>query len=337
MGLRWFKCLTISTSTALASVAGAETYTFTHAGNDANWSNPLNWEGGIIPVAASDSTIYGGGINDLGENFDVGSIIGYWTTNFLSQNSQSLRVHHRIENIITSAPMSTSGDVSIVSDIWMDLGLVTINGPLNTTGAIRMAMTGESSLHVNTDSHLEAYVSHLQLNSLTGGGIFDLMGDVEMVGSAPADLTLGTLELGSNQFLPDGPGSGTLSIDGDLKLGAWKIQGYSIYPTGDEIDRINVTGQLDLTQATITSDSIAYALGADPNATHVVIGSYGNRIGSFPETSIQYGYWGDQFDATIVYTSGENAGPGEIWIVLPEPTTALTLAILIPLTLRGPR
>ncbi|HQY87132.1 MAG TPA: PEP-CTERM sorting domain-containing protein, partial [Tepidisphaeraceae bacterium] len=111
---------------------------------------------------------------------------------------------------------------------------------------------------------------------------------------------------------------------------------YGIEMVSPIIDRVNVTGELDLTNASIHPESVAQVWSSNvPNFDHFVIATYGNRIGSFPQTTVTYSDWLPiQFEMPIHYTSPENSGPGEVWLVVPEPTSIALVALMVPIALR---
>ena len=141
--------------------------------------------------------------------------------------------------------------------------------------------------------------------------------------------------------------SGT-AVGGDVTLNEWQIDGRGGF--GDvspfllplPIDRLDVGGVLDLTGATLTvpqpaSNPQVEWDGVTPLPAYFTLATYGSRVGALaqgtlpitiflPDPSPPFPNDRIQIAGRIVYTSGENAGPGEIRVLIPEPSTAGLLA-----------
>jgi hypothetical protein len=185
---------------------------------------------------------------------------------------------------------NTSGaGVLMVSGADMLTGNTTFAGPVNANG--RFVTSGR--------------VTAPQNYTLSSGAFF---GTGEMLFAPGARLDI------SGTIAPGGPslgfGFGDLRVEGDVRLrGSLEIELLTIAPVRS--DHLDVTGTFDM-QGSLS-------LIASPLPGLYRIGSYGNRIGSLANF---------RPDVSILYTSAENAGPGEIWLVVPEPAGAPLLLIL---------
>lgn len=339
-------------SLAIAGAALGETYTFTGPSNGL-WSNPLNWAGGIIPVSAVDSTIVNlAGVQDLAPEFDVGTldhpvppigVTGGWVRVHQSVVGGGMQYYEywsdfrrittvgNVAMIDEFAPYANPGIPRMSNIIWSK----DLTSSLDFTGGWRIDdFDGSGSIHLNYLTSLDAYRVNLQLTSLTGSGLFDLKGTIQMTGGVPADLTQGIVDLGRNDGTLGGNVSGEMTIDGDLKLGGYLVHGEGSTGIGHQrMDKIFVTGELDLTEAYIYPGSHVHLYGMlHPPVDHFIIGTYGNRIGEFPYASVSFGV--NSVPMTLHYTTPENSGPGEIWLVVPEPSCMALAALMVPCALR---
>lgn len=338
--------------------AVAETYTYVGPYNGL-WSIPTNWLDGNIPVSSADSIILDArGVHDLGDDFDVGTI--YTAPGGIEGNSFS--VHQLVSNQYYQ-PMffpaiKAIGNISLFSQFYQPNAIPAVclmiqslhidSSTVDITGGVFVGgLSGSGTIHLNNWSALEAGVddefSHLTVTG-TGENRLDLLGTLRMTGGVPADFTLTTLDLGRQTFTLSAPTTGKLSVEGDLKLGNWIVSGQEFFnsqPGLNPVDQIHVSGTLDLTQAQIDPiwSGVFPRHEISTYGDHLVLATYGNRIGEFPQTfipaiQVDWDVFLPLFDMPIHYTTPENSGPGEIWLIIPEPGLVSSLAILIPLTLR---
>lgn len=160
---------------------------------------------------------------------------------------------------------------------------------------------------------------------------------VRLAPGGVADLRGGVVDT-TNDFPSALPSSypGSVTIEGDARLGAWFNDGANTFFGAPAPDGLSVTGTLDLTDATLYAglswEMRSYA--GDVLPAHVTLATYGNRVGAFNAgTSASIFVRDHPTPSTtvilanglfpIVYTSGENAGPGEVRIALPEPGALL--------------
>ena len=160
-------------------------------------------------------------------------------------------------------------------------------------------------------------------------------GLLDLNGTGTVDASAGLIARGSAVNTLGSAISSRMAVDGNLILGDWANGGAeSGFGFGAPLaERIDVTGTLDLTQANLLYDGITAEIYGDefPPADlpdSFVLASYGTRIGTFPQTTFDLnlfdGLFGDSLTipGTILYTSGENAGPGQVIVALPEPAAA---------------
>ncbi len=167
------------------------------------------------------------------------------------------------------------------------------------------------------------------IKSLRVNGLVDLAEHFRLADGVVADLTQGVLDLGRLDNTAALNSAGRLILDGSLALGDWVIAGRQANSVNDRID---VTGALDLTQSHVLPQPTVRVWSA--NHEYLVLAKYGNRIGSLDVSNVRIeldsGY-GVPYPLVgnfpIIYTSAENAGPGEIRVVLPEPSIFVTVAI----------
>ncbi len=227
------------------------------------------------------------------------------------------------------------------------VGQLTIDGNVqfvNLDGGGSIAVTEGSALHGPESGDL--LLTSMQLDGTLTGGSFNLGG------TGVLDATNGLLALGSSVNTLGVAFSGDLEVDGDLILGDWANGGAEGLPPvngANPYERIDVTGTLDLTKASLLYDEVfvSYDPLVSPNLPNVVqssyvIATYGNRIGAFDQEHLDliFGYTqldGRRISGKIVYTSGENDGPGEVRVVLPEPASAGLAMLFSGIALRWRR
>lgn len=331
-----------------ASSSFAQTYTWTGGAGDYRWSTAANWVDGLVPQSSLVSTITFPetlpgpvgymAVNDL-PALDVGTI--QLLGGYISGNT--VRVHQRIDGGMTGIngmsdwPLEIAGDVRLVSPTPAPvpgsypatvsyLSRLTGTGSATFEGGWRVdqfEFSGDLTIHA-TGSLMTYADSAGSLRSFDGDGLISMTGTFLLPPGQVADLTAGVVDLGRNDLTLGGPIAGELAIDGDVALGGWMIYGvgFDPYPYAD---RLSVTGTLDLTRSHVLDGSFVgfvppFGL---PNPAYLVLASYGERVGSLDRSTIAVDGYGQSL---IIYTSPENAGPGEIRVLLPEPSIIVTVA-----------
>ena len=239
-------------------------------------------------------------------------------------------------------PEARYGFTPQLRDVELD-GRLTIDGHVQV-----LQMTGRGSLRVAAGAALHGPYDGFGLDSSVVLDAVDVAGTLDarligLGGSGTLDASGGLLALGSAVNTLGIAFSSRMTVDGNLRLGDWANGGAEARddPLGnpDPFERVDVSGTLDLTAARLLYDPVRvyYDSAADvfdpplppPTlADSFVIVTYGNRVGAFPRDRLDV-LLDDGVDfadilvpGRIVYTSGENDGPGEVLVVLPEPATA---------------
>ena len=360
----------------LAAPASGETFTWTGGGDDPMFSTTANWRGGLVPTGGDGSTVVlpGGAIvqNDLaglsvGTLEFVGSVFDPVTratpgslpirvTGTVRTDGPASEVPLRLaDGVALDVPNSGGFDPSQVAGLFAN-----VTGEPGTyrltagSGVILTASDLAGAFDVPAGAYLGAYETYFL--DQTGpsafdvadgfAGTLDVSGTMTVSGDGLLDLAGGTLDL---KGIPVAIENDTLSagtVVGDVRLGQWRVGGYPEYAPPLSLDRLDVTGELDLTQAIITpsrpfSPTLdVYAASPDPAdvPAFLTLATYGSRVGAFANDAlaVSFGFENDDdgggigfFDglAPIVYTSGENAGSGEVRLMLPEPAAAATFAL----------
>jgi hypothetical protein len=355
----------------------AQAYAWTGAsGSDLNWSTPGNWAGGIAPVSSPTSRVevlipeFGPSqvpVQDFPAGFEVGELRvgGVYA---MMGNRLVVRRGIRVQHLPTPAPFWSPGgpDISLPGNATLQSELpwnsrpgevawaahfdnIDAGGDLAVSGSVRVfRLQHAGTLTVAAQSLLVLRGAPAELaprGSIVVNGGLDLVGDFRFAPGARLDLSNGVLDQGRNDNTLGVPTTGSARIDGDVRLGQWFVGGVgsfgmSPYPPNDQL---LITGELDLSTASLHPDSYGWAdiSPAVPLPPYLVLASYGSRLGSFSQTTLPVSIrdWTTGvsrfFDAPIVYTSAPGAGPGEIRLLLPEPTAASSLALAALLLLRG--
>jgi hypothetical protein len=338
---------------ASASTLSAQTYTWTGGGGfDLRWSNPANWSGNVVPASSSTSTlVLSNPDSSLGHPYPSNNdlpILDVGTIDFAGKevNGNKIRVHQEVRSSPTSfagysiLPLELADDIRFVSNAAAPspgsgpamipiLYEVSGTGSATFSGAWRVDrfdITGD--VYVEPGSELATWADNANYRSLRSDGLIDIGGTV--VGPKTIDLSRGTLDIGRADSTLGSPQWGRLTVTGDLKLGQWHVGGMGGVLQYN--DQLVVGGTLDCTAADLTATSVidAWPTPAYPLPAYLVLATYGNRIGQLDATTIDMissfvppGYYGT---FPIVYTSAANAGPGEIRVLLPEPSIFLTVA-----------
>ena len=221
-----------------------------------------------------------------------------------------------------------------------------MNGPGNVTSTgvgydnviLRPAYTGTTtvrsglfrvggSLATGFNSYQYFQASSLNQGDYTVmiGATLTGMGTIGLASGGKVTLAGGKLIPGAGDYLGLGEDGGigrSLHINGDLIVGDGALCGANFLSPGSTI--IDVNGLLDLRGA---GDQLAMygPINLEPAGSYVVM-EYENRLGSFDILPTTNG-------AHVTYTSGENSGPGQVIITIPEPTGAAfgaaTLLVLL--------
>ena len=226
------------------------------------------------------------------------------------------------------ANVTAEGDVTLTPQTGLML--------VNSSVIGRVAVPAGASLAAY-DAFIPPIAGPVTLDVADGfAGTLDLSGTIVVGGDATLDLSGGRLLLAGepHSLSFDVPTQATVA--GDVRLGEWILDGWGFDGFGPIFDRLDVTGDLDLTAATIVTRldgiyDVDLSFSTPDLPPFITLASYGGRLGAFPDSSLNVlatlnaGLdFGTLFDgpAPIVYTSGENAGPGEVRLLLPEPAAA---------------
>ena len=351
----------------LASVpAVGQVHIWTGNGASGGWGNADNWIGGVPQSGPDTVLVRPGGFNAV-PRFSVGRLV-LGAGNF--DGSQVAVTGSVAAHVVDFRSLS---DVTIDSWIYLP-GAVTIEttgfgpddpearagaalqfqdlefaGDLTIDGHVRIdGLSGFGTIRVAEGAALHYWPGlspelPLTLFGMDVDGTLDAY-QVDLGGTGTIDATDGLIALGSGVNTIGSATSGSMRVRGNLKLGRW-ANGGAESRFDQPAERIDVTGELDLTEAELLYDfaTIWYDSGADwldpPDGfdppflptipESFVLATYGNRVGRFESES--FGLFFDDYTnfhdilvpGRIVYTSGENAGPGEIRVVLPEPGVGL--------------
>ena len=363
----------------LAAPASGETFTWSGGGGDPLFSSPLNWQGGVVPASGDDVTLvlapFGRFDNDLA-GLTVGTVLfdNAYGPALIAATADSLPIRvtaavsvtNRFDGpVLADVPIEVAGDVAFNLRVgWgshpvpsaSSLGRVTGAADATVTvdgGVFLIAPQLAAGVRVPADSFLGVY-AYDSTELITGGltasigpaavdGLFDVHTILGVAGGGPLDLGGGTLRLHGIPWSLEQDTASAGRVEGDVRLGEWQVGGDPTYARPLVIDRLEVTGELDLTAAFIT-EGIGSGAGVDVLAPSddpadvppfLTLATYGSRVGTFANDALPVwvGFEGldghvnlFDADAPIVYTSGENDGPGEVRLLIPEPAAA-TLAL----------
>ena len=286
------------------------TYPGTNSGNS-NFFNNANWAGGTAPPTDGDYILRHGFAGD-------GSGYADYLSAFQRTGRRSSGFSAQIDGLVAS-------------------GRVVLDGPFLLSGA---DVTGE--LVIPEQTYAGFYTDGFNGPSMSPSAVQVGTIDGELDFSSSALTTPGPLDVSSGELslrgIPIAIEEDTVvaaTFDGDLTLGQWRLAGFPIYNPGVN-ERLDVGGTLDLTEANVTG-GVGYYVEAvlpdDEVPAYFTIASYDNRLGALPQSELlfQIESWSTPSGAgdnvyrsglgQIVYTSGENAGPGEIRVLTPEPAT----------------
>ena len=384
------RCAVIGVSALLcvAADAAAQTFAWTGGGGDALFSTPQNWADGVVPISGDGVSLeFGRGGYPTPRNDLAGLTVGTFTTAGLGLDPagsdltvtstlnapdfqygtdlSSLRLVGDTRLLTGGGLFTGDGGDGVFGGGFYPFGVSAIiglhgSGSLTAPDAALLFNLGyEGVVNVPAGSYLGVYSFQFQNTPPAGPsqvrlgrveGVVDFQGEVRLLGGS-ADLSGATLNLLGIPQAPEVDAATHARLEGDVKLGAWFVGGSSIGYPDFTTDRLDVTGTLDLTEASFTANSYLFTGGhtitADDVPDYLTIATYGNRVGELDQHSLRtiIQNFGDQpypiffiGDAPIVYTSGENAGPGEIRVMIPEPTAGgLALAAGVSLLRRRRR
>lgn len=179
------------------------------------------------------------------------------------------------------------------------------SGMLRLGGAIPRNFSTYDRYYANTSGQADYTI--VSGATLTGMGTIGL--------ATSADMTVaGELVPGSGAYLglgEDGGSGASMTINGDLVFADGGAFGANFIAS---VAKLTVHGTLDLRSV---GDRLLLHGVPDLGRTHVAI-EYQNRLGSFDILPAAN-------NAHIAYTSGENAGPGQVLITFPEPSVMALL------------
>ena len=376
------RCFAMVWVLGLAAAAEAQ-FVWTGGGGDGRFSNPTNWANGNAPAPGDNgdrstlsiSSPYSRSVfNDL-PGLRVGTLT-FGTVNRASDDSLPITVARRLEPTWSAyrlaLPVRLEGTLSvgIAYGGFPGLDFAALSGgghidlasspntyPQASLFLSNPDLTGQ--IRAGEGSYLGIYGGDSRIGGIQSSGIVDLAGRITPAGGS-LDLRGATLDLLGIPFSPEIDARSGVVVDGDLKLGRWHTGGYEYYTEPYAVDFVEVTGTLDLREASIgTAGGLFESAGGwplpllsrpgdtDPSAlpAYITIARYGNRLGQFAEETLPVIVPIDYFnvppellpellfegEAMIVYTSSVNAGPGEVRIVLPEPAGGLMLVGLVAL------
>ncbi|MGP0066705.1 MAG: Calx-beta domain-containing protein [Isosphaeraceae bacterium] len=198
--------------------------TWSGKGSDADWSDPNNWQGGVVP-SAGDALIFPAGalqttsINDLGFGFVSVTIEDAYTFSGKPLLTSSLAVSSGSLELDCDATVSGGGTINGGAGVLAGATLVVDAGQtLDLQGGLSLAAS--SILVVGGTVTLESGTSLKDLGTVS----IDTGGALEVGGSATIDLggnvdAAGTLTIATGVTLTVG-GSGTLTVasKGDVEV-----------------------------------------------------------------------------------------------------------------------
>ncbi len=183
-------CIASLVLTGVTAVLHAGTRTWTGGGIDALWSTPGNWDGGVVPVSASDLTVQFGGNSNLGSgetplNQNIAAPLNLNRLEALAPGSDTVPV------FLGGSPISfvTDGAVQPTFESFRENNVYVrnrVNLPAGTTLAIanktwRMVVQGEIAGEGGFSFGSGAWGGELELtnpdNSYSGGTTYSVSGD----------------------------------------------------------------------------------------------------------------------------------------------------------------
>lgn len=312
---------------AMSSIAHAGvSFTWDGGGSSANWSDPLNWSSNTVPPAGSALTFGPAPVTlsnqNLANPFSVSGIT-FTASHTISGSAITSTGDITVQNNAVfgntiSAPISFPNGATITTPVNPSFGraldLTNVGGAGNLTinGAVLFFGSTSFAGPVNTVGRLAVVGAVQAQSSYTVTG--DFFGDATMSFPVGSKLDVnGRLAPGEAALPSD---FGALNIGGDVKLrGALEIE---LLVVGSTItaDRLDVSGIFDA-QGTLN------LLGSSVPAGQYLIGSYGSRVGTLTPQNGSY---------SILYTSADNAGPGQIFVVVPEPSALAFASVALAMT-----
>jgi hypothetical protein len=315
--------------------------TWDGGGATGNWSDPANWDPDGPPPSGAALTLGGTqqnfSIQDLGNPFNVAQLrfdpsatLGHR----ISGNPLRLGVFGQIvvenqpppdlRNAIFSpvefsfggfvtTPVPSFGTALRIEDL-RGSGILSIDGAVsirqaNYSGPISATGRIEYILSASTFSGSQQIAGELygiaSLNFLQGSSL----------------VVNGTLSPGGAPTLDPAPNiPGPMTVNGNVVL-----RGELVWDrTAITQDTLDVNGTLDM------DGLLEVNLHAPTPPGQYLVGSYDNRIGALDAPA------GANY--TVLYTSGENAGPGQILVaIVPEPGLGMVIAVLPACLARRPR
>lgn len=318
----WDQCLIAVAGVLLSASAasGQAVYEWigsygTGSNDGTQFSDGANWAGGVAPPIDGDYILrhgFGGDQSGYATYLDWFQQSGYRSSGEAA----------RIDGLVAS------GNVQLE-------GAFLLSGA-NVTGGLTVPIQTYAGFYTDGFNGPSTTSSTVGFDSIDG----------ELDFSSNALSTPGPLDLSNGQLslrgIPIAIEQDTVVVsryEGDLILGDWRLDGFPAYNPGVN-ERLDVTGLLNLEQSNLVDAPLGRGLDLridevitdDDVPAYFTLASYGNRVGSLPESSLGWSIesWSSDPDFSyeyrsgvgqIVYTSGENAGPGEIRVLTPEPAT----------------
>ena len=333
----------------VAASASAQTHTWTGTAGDGLWSTNANWLDGARPVSSTLSTIDLTQAffpipttNDLGDGVNVGTLklgVAGFRGNTLVVNAAVIAGPESTQawSYNDDLKLQLAGDVAFTSSFpagqrqATPIGRLTGPGTATFHGHWQVTDFSAGGMVIAPDGALTTYSNStpVALNTFNVAGVYDVNLTVDLPAGQLADLSAAVVNLGQGTNTLGAPVAGRAGFTGDMRLGRWVLQAVNF---GNDLygDRIDVGGTLDLRNSDV--DELAYfSFASLARPDYFVLATYGNRIGTLDISTLSIGSTnlsgpsGLTGEFPIIYTSAENSGPGEIRVMLPEPSSLLTL------------
>src|SRR3954447_6545688 len=345
--------LLAASAIALAGEMAGAGVTWTGLGTSNNWSDGANWGGGVAPSTGA-AVVFAGQtrpntIQDFAGGIDVGSLRFATTAGAFNIDGQPIGISSNgsvqssaARTAVIGSELRISGPTMISTDVLENQNGLTLknvsgSGSITVQGVRGAGLTADvvigsasytgttivnsGSLRIGGFARVSPY-GELLIGTTTNQGDYTInhagIGGIGTIGlRAGGKITLngGFLSPGTGALAPD---TAPLTIHGDLVFGdnsSFQAEGFPV-----ACDHVTVDGLLDLRGVNDHLFALVSA-GTSGTATYVLM-DYQMRLGSFDSLQNM------PANARLIYTSGEGAGPGQVIIVIPEPTTVVAIAVV---------
>jgi hypothetical protein len=311
-------------------------------GADRRWSNPLNWSDDQLPSNSGSLVLSGSSTQDLftatggvpNSSFSlIEGVTNFGVSSGTVSSALGIADNGRIVGGGFGLPLVTAGDIQFDPPTASGTSFRSI---IQQPGAVTNVIIGSSpayagSVSVQTPGQITytgaTAINHGTLSygilgarvNTSNQGNYTIATGAALFASGTIGLTAGGRieNAGTIGTTGDGPNA-SLNIIGDLRMLDGSTVEVWLQFTAQWFNAINATRLLDLTAASDTLLVRAFGL-IGPGQSSAVLSNYGSRIGEFDHIV------GLQPWMSIAYTSAANAGPGQVLLVVPEPTSVMLL------------